>query len=516
MRFIRRAKFGLLLACVPMFSAGCASLSPKLSALPSIARLRAESQYQSARTAEQRGNLEQARDLYASLQRQSPNTPDYAHRMGVVCTQLQDHVTAGKYFEHARALDPHNPALLADMGYSAYLQKDYTIAETLLKESIRLRPNDPRSVNNLAMAIGFQGRYDECQAMFCRVNSEPQSLLNVAFIQSQIGTAEAAISSYERVLSQEPGNKVANLALQQLYAANSRRSPVASRAATGPDTESVGAAKQPATSAAARAWEVDVSTTATTATNDDPIDLPPPVIASSEILPTPSADPNSPVIIPGDFPWATTPSTLELTSTPTEAAVGSEFELPERSEPPAQLATDPDETPVATTEPLSPSASDDLANVFEGDDNAPENADAGMDDLTGLDWAQEGLAQEREAVEAGVKSSPQTGDCLRGFCPVTLRDERRLTPALDDFTAEHQAQTYRFSSAEARERFLEHPEWYVPAAGGLDVIEIKRGHNVTQGSLDFAVWFRHRLHMFSNAENLAAFRATPREFVTNP
>ena len=39
---------------------------------------------------------------------------------------------------------------------------------------------------------------------------------------------------------------------------------------------------------------------------------------------------------------------------------------------------------------------------------------------------------------------------------------------------------------------------------------------VVNGSLDYAVWYRHRLHMFSSPENLAAFRAAPKTFAPVP
>lgn len=514
MRFNRGAKYGLLLACLPLFNVGCASLSPKLNALPSIARNRAESQYQTARTAEQRGQLEKARDLYAALQRQSPNTPEYAHRMGVVCTQLQDHATAGKYFEHARALSPTNPAILADMGYSAYLQKDYPRSESLLKESVRLAPREPRAINNLAMAVGFQGRYEESLAIFRRVNPETQSILNVAYIQAQRGEVESAVASYQQVLAREPGNKVAANALQQLSPSMAQPATVASTSAVRTEAKGVVTAQQ--------AWEVESKSNPVP---PDSINLPTPTIASLDELPSPSADPNSPVITPGDFNWGPAATTSKTTATPATGKL--EFELPVRGEPPAEIEIDvssesvavtPTETtptpaavaPAPVAPPASPEVKNELVDVFEGGENAAEPTMPVNQELTGLDWAKDGLAKQRAEMESGAKSP---GDVLQGFCPVALRDERRLAKAMDQYSTEYQAETYRFSSAEARERFLEHPEWYIPAAGGLDIIEVRRGHNVTQGSLDHAVWFRHKLHMFSSAENLEAFRAAPRDFV---
>ena len=504
MRFTRSAMFTLLLACPPLFNTGCASLSPKLKVLPSVARHRAETQFQAARDAEQRGQLEKARELYAALQRQSPNTPEYAHRMGVVCTQLQDHLTAGKYFEHARSLDPRNHALLADMGYSAYLQKDYKSAEALLSESVQLNSNDPRAINNLAMAIGFQGRYEESLASFRRVNPETQAMLNVAFIQSQRNEPETAMTTYQQILSREPGNKSATAALQQLTASHPDIRPVqpiSEPAALASSARSPAPVKQPG-------WYVDLPSPRE--------DIPPrpTLIVSADEVPPSANTFEAPIITPDNGDWGSSQSVAQSANPTKVVSAEGEFELPRGAAPPAELAAEatPVQQPAAAPQGAP---SDDVANAFADGDNLPEAPRQEMDELTGLEWARTELA-ERQAATPETKDTTRSDDCLRGFCPVALRDERRLAPVSDEFTTEYQAQNYRFSSAAARDRFLEHPDWYVPVAGGLDIIEVKRGHELAQGSLDFAVWFRHRLHMFSNAENLAAFRAAPRNFASNP
>ena len=525
MRFIRAMKIGLLFACVPVFSTGCASLSPKFGVLPSIARHRAESQYQTARQAEQRGQHAKARELYAALQRQSPKTPEYAHRMGVVCVQLRDYATAGKYFEHARSLDAKNPALLADMGYSAYLQRDYAGAETLLKESVVLRPGDPRAVNNLAMAIAHQGRDEESLTVFRRVNSETQSLLNVAAIQSQRGESETAMATYRRVLSNEPANKLASRALHELNAARPRQQ-TAPLPGDDHDTALANTQESPLTDQPNSARKPAIQDGGDKSKSQAPLPPAPPlVITSADDPAAPSDGFESPVITPDDGIWAATPVAPKPVDEESIASDDNGLELPKTADPPGELTVDatepavvPEEAPLVeakVVQQATPDA-DELSNVFEGDDNAPESPMKDSEELTGLEWAQEDLARDKAAVEAGTKAAVTSGDYLRGFCPVALRDERRLAQVSDDFSTEYQGQIHRFSSAEARDQFVEHPEWYVPAAGGLDVIEVKRGQAGTQGSLDYACWFRHRLHMFNSAENLAAFRAAPRDFVARP
>lgn len=396
--------------------------------------------------------------------------------MGVVCTQLHDYVTAGKYFEHARSLEPRNPVLLADMGYSAYVQKDFSSAESLLRESVQLRPGDARATNNLAMAIGFQGRYDESLAIFQRVNNETQARLNVAFIQNERQEHEMAMNTYRQVLASEPGNKVATSALQQLAATRPKPQQVIS-----PDARLAAVAN----------------------------DLPGSRVAVGAA--TAEAEYKAPVITPIDDRPVQIVSTTPPAAVDKSAVVEPKFEQPERVEPPQELAVTVDE-PVAHQPPTS--AADDLSNVFDGGENVAEAPARDMEELAGLEWAAAGLAQAKQTADGDAKVA-STGDWLRGFCPVALRDERRLTQALPEITAEHQGRTHRFSSPEARDKFLANPECYLPVAEGTDIIETKLGHATAVGTLDFACWFRHRLHLFSTADNLAAFRAAPRDYVAS-
>ena len=98
-------------------------------------------------------------------------------------------------------------------------------------------------------------------------------------------------------------------------------------------------------------------------------------------------------------------------------------------------------------------------------------------------------------------------------CLVKFKEERVFTPGLQEFTAEYRAQRYRFSSAEAAERFQADPEQFVPTAGGLDIVAFGNNREVVHGSLDFAVWYNKHLFLFSNHENIAIFQRQPEKFM---
>lgn len=101
---------------------------------------------------------------------------------------------------------------------------------------------------------------------------------------------------------------------------------------------------------------------------------------------------------------------------------------------------------------------------------------------------------------------------LKGFCPVVLRDKRDLADANPQIHATYQGRRYTFSSEEAKAAFEAAPQKYAPVKGGKDIIALASGSSNTIGSLDYAVWFKDRLYLFSNAKSLKTFTREPKKF----
>ena len=127
----------------------------------------------------------------------------------------------------------------------------------------------------------------------------------------------------------------------------------------------------------------------------------------------------------------------------------------------------------------------------------------------------EAIAAEpaKEEIDAKMKLIAERAELrgLKGFCPVTLRDDRDLKNALPEHHSTFKGRTYYFSTAEAKTAFEERPEHYAPISGGQDAVLLKE--KVTkEGSLDHAVWFKDRLYLFTSQKTLEQFVATPKEF----
>lgn len=95
---------------------------------------------------------------------------------------------------------------------------------------------------------------------------------------------------------------------------------------------------------------------------------------------------------------------------------------------------------------------------------------------------------------------------------MSLRNGREITNGAEAWEAEYKGVTYRFATPDALAEFHVDPESYVPVAGGLDVVAVREGGEVTIGSLEHATWFRDRLYLFASADTLAAFKSNARRF----
>lgn len=104
---------------------------------------------------------------------------------------------------------------------------------------------------------------------------------------------------------------------------------------------------------------------------------------------------------------------------------------------------------------------------------------------------------------------------LKGFCPVQLRDTRDLVDVNENYSAIFNNKQYSFSNASALQKFIADPEKYAPAIHGSDVIHLSLTGEELEGSLDYAVWFKGRLYLFSSAETMETFVAAPNSHVTN-
>lgn len=123
---------------------------------------------------------------------------------------------------------------------------------------------------------------------------------------------------------------------------------------------------------------------------------------------------------------------------------------------------------------------------------------------------------EDQATRDKMKKIHERGSMkgLKGFCPVSLRDQRELVDAKPEFHSTFRGQKFHFANADAKLKFDEEPARFAPAAYGADVVALTRDKDVIEGSLDFAAWFKGRLYLFGTQEAHDTFVEDPSKYAT--
>jgi Flp pilus assembly protein TadD len=211
-------RLGLLGTLGGLLLSGCAQMgswsAPRTAQKPAADRM--DRPFALARLTERKGNLQNAEQMYRSLQSQHGNTPELEHRMGVVAARQGRFEEARQHFANAAAGGRESPELMTDLGYCCYLMDDLPAAEHALRSALARDPNSQRARNNLGLVLGGQGRMDESMAQFKLAGSEAEAHSNLAYVYSQTGDLKRAAEEYNLALSLNQQLRPAAEALVQI------------------------------------------------------------------------------------------------------------------------------------------------------------------------------------------------------------------------------------------------------------------------------------------------------------
>jgi|GEM_PF-4633122 len=296
-----------------------------------------------------------------------------------------------------------------------------------------------------------------------------------------------------------------------------------------------------------------------TISQPQPIPLPPPAAAQL---------PSSPVTRPaGGIPAETDPWETPDITTPAEEnevldlpELPGEFRVvPQTANDDSDLDDDDDDeaveaAPALPESPAAPTApaefSEDFPDPFASPattqattDSTPESEQPAEESgevtnpYTGMTLEEEAPATIPELAPAGDNSVPadnttkgpnstaakmhriiQRTDMkgLKGFCPVTLRDQRELADSRPEFSGSYRGQKFFFASKVAQAKFEQEPARYAPAAYGADVVVLTDNQDVAEGTLDYAAWYKGRLYLFGTQETHDKFVNQPELYASPP
>lgn len=133
------------------------------------------------------GNLQQAFDTLSRAH--TPQDPDWRilSVQGAVLDQQGKHREAQRYYANALKIAPGEPSVLSNLGLSYILSKNLPKAESVLQQAYAKGDSDPRIRQNLALAIGLQGRYAEAETIAKADLPADEAAANVAYLKQMMG-----------------------------------------------------------------------------------------------------------------------------------------------------------------------------------------------------------------------------------------------------------------------------------------------------------------------------------------
>jgi Flp pilus assembly protein TadD len=132
------------------------------------------------------GQLEQA--LNTISRAQTPDRPDWKLKSaeGAILDQLGRAPEARQRYREALDIQPNEPTVLSNLGMSYLLNKDLKTAETYLKSAASQPGADSSVRQNLALAVGLQGRFAEAEQIARQELSPDQAEANVAYLRGML------------------------------------------------------------------------------------------------------------------------------------------------------------------------------------------------------------------------------------------------------------------------------------------------------------------------------------------
>ncbi|SER81514.1 tetratricopeptide repeat protein [Rhizobium sp. NFR03] len=137
------------------------------------------------------GQLDQA--LVTVGRAQTPDRPDWKLKSaeGAILDQLGRSPEARQRYREALDIQPNEPSVLSNLGMSYLLSKDLKTAEAYLRKATEQPGADSGVRQNLALAIGLQGRFPEAEAIARQELSPQQAEANVAYLRSILSQQNA-------------------------------------------------------------------------------------------------------------------------------------------------------------------------------------------------------------------------------------------------------------------------------------------------------------------------------------
>ncbi|HAD61815.1 MAG TPA: hypothetical protein DCG12_21465 [Planctomycetaceae bacterium] len=98
---------------------------------------------------------------------------------------------------------------------------------------------------------------------------------------------------------------------------------------------------------------------------------------------------------------------------------------------------------------------------------------------------------------------------LGGFSPVALVTDRKWIQGSNEIIVRHEGVDYFLQTEGERKLFEDAPEKYIPRLHGCDVVELHRQNRATAGSIEYGAFYKGEVFFFASVENRDRFEDHP-------
>jgi Flp pilus assembly protein TadD len=132
------------------------------------------------------GDFQQA--LKVVREANSPRTPDWrlTSAEGAILDQLGEPGEARRLYGEALKIAPDEPSILNNLGLSYLLTNELAKAEATLRRAAALPGAGSRVKQNLALAIGLSGRFDEARRLVTAELPAAEAEANIAYLKAML------------------------------------------------------------------------------------------------------------------------------------------------------------------------------------------------------------------------------------------------------------------------------------------------------------------------------------------
>ena len=113
--------------------------------------------------------------------------------------QLGRYEEARQYYARALRIVPDEPSVLSNLGLSYVRSTDLPKAEETLRRANSRPDGDPRVRQNLALAIGLQGRLAEAEGIVKADRPADEAAANVAYLRHLLAKKDNARKDADKI-----------------------------------------------------------------------------------------------------------------------------------------------------------------------------------------------------------------------------------------------------------------------------------------------------------------------------